>query len=233
MKLPLQKIPDAKALSDLRKIYGMGLHTVCQEAKCPNLGTCFAERKLTFLILGDTCTRGCAFCAVKKSGVKKMLPLDYDEPVRIAQAVKALGLKYAVITSVTRDDLNDGGAQIYARVIELIHALEDRIKVEVLIPDLQGDKASLEIILNTRPEVLAHNLETVPRLYPDLRPQADYYLSLELLRRSKEISGFTKTKSSLMLGLGEKEAEVIAAIKDLRENHCDFLTLGQYLSPSP
>ncbi|MDD5595007.1 MAG: lipoyl synthase [Candidatus Omnitrophica bacterium] len=231
MKLPLQKIPEKKVLQDLRNFRLQGIHTVCQEAKCPNLGSCFLENKLAFLILGDICTRNCSFCAVKRAKQEK-LPLDQTEPVRIAQAVKNLGLKFVVLTSVTRDDLADGGAANFALTIELIHALGPGIKVEVLIPDFQGKRESLEVVLGAQPEVVAHNLETVPRLYGDLRPMASYALSLELLGKIKEISPITKTKSSLMLGLGEKEEEVINVMKDLRKNHCDFLTLGQYLAPS-
>lgn len=231
MKLPLQKIPEKKVLQDLRNFRLQGIHTVCQEARCPNLGSCFSEKKLTFLILGDTCTRKCTFCAVKRAKQEK-LPLDQAEPYRIAQVVKDLGLKFVVLTSVTRDDLVDGGARIFAEIIELIHALKEGVKTEVLIPDFRGRRKSLEIVLGAQPEVVAHNLETVPRLYGDLRPLADYSLSLALLGNIKEISPLTKTKSSLMLGLGEKEAEVISVMKDLRKTHCDFLTLGQYLAPS-
>ncbi|MDD4899735.1 MAG: lipoyl synthase [Candidatus Omnitrophica bacterium] len=232
VKPPLQKIPGREVFSDLQALRSCRVHTVCQEAHCPNLGSCFAEKKLTFLILGDTCTRNCTFCAVKKTRLKKLV-FDLDEPLRVARAVKKFRLKYAVITSVTRDDLEDGGAQNFARTIEAIHEADATVQTEVLIPDLQGKKSSLEIILRAHPQVLAHNLETVSRLYPVLRPQADYRLSLTLLEMAKEILPQVQTKSSLMLGLGEKEAEVISALKDLRENACDFLTLGQYLSPSP
>jgi len=232
VKPPLQKIPSKEVFSDLQALRNCRIHTVCQEAHCPNLGSCLAEKKLTFLILGDTCTRNCAFCAVKKSHLKKLV-LDLDEPLRVAQAVKRFRIKYAVITSVTRDDLEDSGAQNFARTIEAIRELDAAVKVEVLIPDLQGKRKNLEIILGAYPQVLAHNLETVARLYPDLRPQADYRLSLKLLKIAKEICPQAQTKSSLMLGLGEKEAEVISALKDLRESSCDFVTLGQYLPPSP
>jgi lipoic acid synthetase len=208
------------------------VHTVCQEARCPNINHCFKNKRFTFLILGNTCTRSCRFCAVRKSA-NKNLALDEDEPYRISRLVERLDLDYVVITSVTRDDLVDGGAAIFVETIELIHKINEDIKVEVLIPDFRGKIKSIETVLNAAPFVVAHNIETIKRLYPDLRPQADYELSLGILRKLKELKPRIFTKSSLMLGLGETEEEVIAAMKDLRSNYCDILTLGQYLVPSP
>jgi lipoic acid synthetase len=236
MKLPSwfkQEIPEPEALNFAEALSDLDLHTVCQEAKCPNLGYCFKRRKVTFMILGDTCTRNCSFCAVGKPDNKKRLTLDLDEPLRIAEAVKRLGLNYVVITSVTRDDLEDQGAGFFAKGIELIHAINQQIKVEVLIPDFQGRIACLKAVLDSGPDLVAHNLETVRRLCRELRPQADYRLSLDILNRIKELKPALPTKSSLMLGLGETEREVVTAMEDLRESLCDILTLGQYLAPSP
>lgn len=207
-----------------------GINTVCQQARCPNLQQCFLGGKLTFLILGDTCTRDCRFCAVKKS--KAGADLAEDEPGRIAELVKLLALKFVVITSVTRDDLLDGGAGQFAETIKTIQALDSGVKVEVLIPDFKGKPHSLETVLAARPDVLAHNIETVERIYPQIRPQADYRFSLGVLSRAGEIDKSVITKSSLMLGIGEKEIELIQAMQDLRRAQCDILTLGQYLAPS-
>jgi lipoic acid synthetase len=183
------------------------------------------------MILGDICTRSCGFCGVNKTGTQ-VLTLKEDEPKRISQIVKLLGLEYVIITSVTRDDLADGGAAHFAKCIELIYDISRNIKVEVLIPDFQGKIASLKCVLDASPQVLAHNIETVRRLYKDLRPQAHYRLSLEILKKTKELQPAITTKSSIILGLGEAEGEVITALEDLRENQCDILTLGQYLAPS-
>jgi len=225
-----QDLPDGSALKNESLFSDSGVHTVCREAKCPNLLRCFKEQRFTFLILGNTCTRNCAFCGVDKA--KEKLSLDQGEPARIQDFVKRFALDYVVITSVTRDDLVDGGAACFAETIRLIHELHRGIEIEILIPDLQGRMESLEHILAAKPQVLAHNLETVKRLYADLRPEADYQLSLNLLNRAKDLSPGVVTKSSLILGLGEREPEVIEAMQDLRVNHCDFLTLGQYLAPS-
>lgn len=204
------------------------LHTVCEEAICPNIGECFEKRTATFLILGDTCTRQCGFCAVKKgrpSGV------DGGEPRRIAEAVKQIELKYIVITSVTRDDLSDGGASAYAETIKCIREQVKDCKIEVLIPDFGGVSIALETVINARPDVLNHNIETVPRLYPQVRPMASYERSLELLKNAREKNPFLTTKSGLMVGLGEKWNEIINAMHDIRNAGCDMLTIGQYLSP--
>lgn len=225
-----QEIPDRTVLERAQRLSEFKVHTVCQEARCPNLSSCFKDLRFTFMVLGDTCTRNCRFCAVKKT--KNQLELDLEEPLRIARAVKKLGLDYVVITSVTRDDLVDAGAEIFARTIELIRKINRNIKIEVLIPDFKGRLVSLKCLLAASADVVAHNLETVSRLYRDLRPEADYALSLEVLKKIKALRPDLISKSSLMLGLGEKEAEVIEAMQDLRNSHCDFLTLGQYLAPS-
>ncbi|MGB2990675.1 MAG: lipoyl synthase [Candidatus Zixiibacteriota bacterium] len=205
------------------------LHTVCQEANCPNISHCFEEGTATFLILGDVCTRGCTFCDVR-SGVP--LPVDEDEPERVAETVKKLNLNYAVITSVTRDDLGDGGASIFALTINEIKSSIPGCKVEVLIPDFGGSLESLKTVLEAKPDVLNHNMETVQRLYPQVRKGADYRRSLDLLRNVKEVDKSMVTKSGVMLGLGESLEEIVELIRDLRNVDCNLLTIGQYLSPS-
>ncbi len=226
-----QTIPDEKVLHKAKLLSALGINTVCHLAHCPNLNSCFNKGKLTFMILGDSCTRGCRFCAVTKAN-NMPLGIDQNEPRRIAETVKLLGLRYVVITSVTRDDLNDGGSEIFAKTIFSVRRLARHIKIEVLIPDFQGSIYSLRCVLGASPDVVSHNIETVEGLYRDLRPQADYQLSLDLLGAIKKISPKTITKSSLMLGLGEKENEVLEAMRDLRQSRCDILTLGQYLAPS-
>lgn len=205
------------------------LHTVCEEANCPNLGECFSRKTATFMILGKFCTRNCTFCNVQKN---KPTPVDPDEPVHVAQAVKELNLRHVVITSVTRDDLPDGGAGHFAKVIDEIKRLDSKVVVEVLIPDFQGDRAALAIVAEAGPEIINHNVETVPRLYPEVRPMAIYKRSLELLTNVKELDSTLLTKSGIMVGLGEREDEVTELFKDLREVGCDLLTVGQYLAPS-
>ena len=225
LKVPL---PAGKNFGEIRALVQQkNLHTVCQSAHCPNIGECWNNRTATFMILGDTCTRHCRFCAVK-SGVPG--ELDCNEPERVAEAVKTLSLKYAVITSVTRDDLEDGGAEIFAETIQCIHHSVPGCRVEVLIPDFSGDADALGKVISAQPEVLNHNLETVPRLYAEARPEADYQRSLQLLQRAKAHGMVTKT--GLMLGLGEQEEEVLQVMHDLHSVKCDFLTLGQYLQPS-
>ena len=203
------------------------LHTVCQSAACPNQAECWNEGTATFMVLGNVCTRGCRFCNVPK-GVPQ--GLDRDEPIRVADAVAALKLNYAVVTSVTRDDLVDGGAEIFAQTIHAIRSKSPECRIEVLIPDFQGSEQSLRIVLEAKPDILNHNLETVPSLYFRVRPQADYHRSLKLLSRAKA-SGFV-TKTGLMLGLGEEREELLAIMRDLRDAGCSILTLGQYLQPS-
>ncbi len=204
------------------------LHTVCEEAACPNIGECFEQRTATFLILGDTCTRQCGFCAVKKGNPCEV---DEEEPLRIAEAVKRIELQYVVITSVTRDDLADGGASVYAETIKCIREHVKDCKIEVLIPDFAGASIAVETISNAKPDVVNHNIETVPRLYSHVRPMARYERSLELLTKVREKNAFLTTKSGLMVGLGEKWDEIINTMQDIRNTGCDMLTLGQYLSP--
>ncbi len=205
------------------------LHTVCQEANCPNISHCFEQGTATFLILGDVCTRGCKFCDVKR-GVP--LSVDGDEPKRLAEATEKLKLQYVVITSVTRDDLPDGGATIFARTIREIKRSIPDCKVEVLIPDFAGSFESLKMVLEAKPDVLNHNLETVKRLYPKVRDGADYQRSLNLLLNVKRIDKSIIAKSGIMLGLGESWDEIVSLMNDLKNAGCELLTIGQYLSPS-
>jgi len=222
---------EAEGIRNMEKLLkSLSLHTVCQEARCPNIGECFSRKTATFMILGNICTRNCRFCAVKKG---TPLPPDPEEPENVAKAVDKLGLKYVVITSVTRDDLPDGGAHQFVRTINSIKKLcGERTLIEVLIPDFGGVMSSLRKVLEAKPLVLNHNLETVPRLYAKVRPQANYQRSIELLERCKKISPQIYTKSGLMVGLGEKMDEVIEVMKDLRSVNCDILTIGQYLRPT-
>jgi lipoic acid synthetase len=206
------------------------LHTVCESAACPNVGECWNHRTATFMILGNVCTRRCGFCAVEKGAP---LPVDYDEPARVAEAVAAMGLKFAVITSVNRDDREDGGAELFALVIRAIRERVPGCGVEVLIPDFQGSRPAVETVMDAAPDVLNHNTETVPRLYRQVRMGARYERSLDVLNYAKEIAPATPTKSGLMLGLGERPDEVLQTMRDLRAHRVDILTLGQYLRPSP
>jgi lipoic acid synthetase len=225
LKVPL---PAGKNFHDVRKLIKQHhLHTVCQSAHCPNIGDCWGQRMATFMILGDVCTRNCRFCAVN-SGMPQVI--DREEPLRVAEAVKKLSLRYAVITSVTRDDLPDGGAAIFADTIREIRKALPSCQVEVLIPDFNGSKSAISTVIEASPDVLNHNIETVPSLYPVVRPEADYQRSLEVLRFAKQQGMLTKT--GLMLGVGETDDEVVAVMHDLREADCDILTLGQYLQPS-
>jgi lipoic acid synthetase len=213
----------------MEKLLGeLDLHTICQSALCPNITCCFCHKTATFLILGDVCTRNCTFCAVR-SGIP--LTIDEGEPHRILEAVNRLGLEYVIITSVTRDDLPYGSALQFARTINLLH--KKGVIIEVLIPDFLGSEKALEVILAACPQVIGHNIETVPRLYPIVRCEADYKRSLEILSKIKKLKPKTVTKSSLMLGLGEMMNEVIEVMQDLRTVGCDLLTIGQYLQPSP
>jgi len=222
------RIPGGENYARLKAIIDSNrLHTVCQEARCPNAGECWNNGTATFMILGDVCTRSCGFCAVKTG---KPTELDADEPARVARAVSLLGLRHAVITSVNRDELYDGGAQIFAETIRQVRASNPGIRIEVLIPDFRGEEFALDIVLDALPDILNHNMETVPRLYPIVRPQAKYERSLALLNRARR-RGFI-TKTGLMLGIGEKIAEVVKVLKDLRREDCVILTLGQYLQPT-
>lgn len=232
MKKPLwlkKRIPPYQDLLKVKTLLEKtSLHTVCEEARCPNLGECFSQGTATFLILGNVCTRNCGFCAVQHG--PPLVP-EEDEPEQIARAIREMGIHFAVITSVTRDDLPDGGASFFARTIEAIRKEDPKIKIEVLVPDFGGDLSSLETVLDASPDVLNHNIETISRLYPQVRPQANYNRSLYLLRSSKEGYPNIRTKSGFMLGLGETHQEIIELMEDLRKTECDLLTIGQYLQP--
>jgi lipoic acid synthetase len=215
--------------SEMRSLLGeLRLNTVCQQALCPNISECFACGQATFLILGRNCTRLCSFCNVEKT---VPLPVDSGEPARVAEAVARLKLSHVVITSPTRDDLPDGGAEIYAAAVIAIRSTSPSTRIELLIPDFQGSVTSLETVIASRPDIIAHNVETVPRLY-HIRSGADYRRSLELLRRITELALGIHTKSGIMLGMGEGEAEVFQVLRDLREVGCGYLSIGQYLAPS-
>jgi len=232
-RLPLwlrQKAPDPILLDEMEALLdGLSLHTVCEEARCPNQGGCFSNGTATFLILGDICTRNCRFCAIKKG---KSLPLNPKEPRNVALATSKLKLKHVVITSVTRDDLSDGGARHFVKTIESVRQINPQTTIEVLIPDFLGSLEALKVLVDSSPEVINHNVETVPRLYPDVRPKADYHRTLNLLRVAKSMDKGIVTKSGMMLGLGESRQEVIEVMSDLRQVGCDVLTIGQYLPPS-
>jgi lipoic acid synthetase len=207
-----------------------GLHTVCEEARCPNIGECFQAGTATFMILSNVCSRACRFCAVRSG---QPLGLDSEEPLRVAEVVRRLRLRHAVITSVTRDDLPDGGAAVFADVVHHIRRLSPSTSVELLVPDFQGSQQALATLVAVRPDILNHNLETVYRLYPRVRPNAMYERSLELLARAKALEPTIPTKSGLMVGLGETREELLQAMADLLAADCDILTVGQYLQPTP
>jgi lipoic acid synthetase len=224
------KMPVGGRYSELNQIMrGKRLHTVCEEARCPNIGECWSYGTATFMILGDICTRACAFCAVTSG---RPTGLDLDEPQRVAEAVAEMGLKHAVITSVDRDDLPDGGAAIFARTIEAIHRTVPGCQVEVLTPDFQGSEASIATVMAAEPEVFNHNIETVARLFPRVRPKSLYARSLTVLRRAGEIGPHAQTKSGLMVGLGETMGEVKQVLDDLRTHEVRLVTIGQYLRPT-
>ncbi|XER08258.1 Lipoyl synthase [Sporomusa rhizae] len=237
MRNPKQKLPPwlkqrvtAEGVNTVSSLMNeLALNTVCQSADCPNIGECFGARTATFLILGGICTRHCRFCSVPKG---RPQGLDLEEPERVAQAVKTLGLKHTVITSVTRDDLADGGAGLFAACIQRIRQLNHEITVEILVPDFGGDEAALSVVLEASPQVFNHNIETVPRLYPLVRPEAIYQRSLDILQKAAEY-GASLTKSGIMLGLGETEQEVVQVLKDLAARGVKAITIGQYLQPSP
>lgn len=205
------------------------LHTVCEEAHCPNIGECWSARTATFLIMGNICTRSCGFCDVQTG---RPLPLDWTEPERVAQAVKSMGLKHVVITSVNRDERKDGGAPIFAQVIERVREVQPGCSIEVLIPDFKGDQEALKRVMDARPEILNHNVETVPRLFKRVQPQDKYPWALATLRNAKEMDGDVLTKSGIMLGLGEEWDEIVTVMSDLAGCGVDILTIGQYLQPS-
>jgi len=225
-----KRLPTGPEYEKVKELVGKDrLHTVCQEAKCPNMWECFSQQTATFLIMGSRCTRNCRFCSVAQGPAE---PPDPAEPDRVAAAARQMGLSYVVITSVTRDDLADGGAAFFAKTIEAVHRRIPSARVEVLIPDFQGSAAALQAVLAARPDVLNHNIETVPRLYTLVRPQARYQRSLQLMSRVQEYAPGLPIKSGLMLGLGESSEEIRSTLKDLIDAGCRILTLGQYLQPS-
>lgn len=225
------RLPGGENYNELRGLMrSLGLHTVCESARCPNVGECWGHRTATFMILGDQCTRRCAFCAVPKGRPAGVV--DWDEPERVAQAAGAMGLRYVVVTSVDRDDLDDGGGALFALTIRALRRAIPQVKVEVLIPDFRGSDDALATVLEARPDVLNHNTETVPRLYPAARRGSRYDRSLRLLARSREIAPEIPTKSGLMVGLGETYSEVAAVLADLSAAGVDIVTIGQYLRPS-
>ncbi|MGD9638982.1 MAG: lipoyl synthase [Alphaproteobacteria bacterium] len=224
------KAPTNKECAEVRRLVkSKCLHTVCEEASCPNIGECWSQKIATFMIMGDVCTRRCAFCNIKKG---KPQPLDVEEPLKIAESVNVMGLVHAVITSVDRDDLADGGAEHFAKTITEIKRLNPKVTIEVLTPDFKNKEGALEKVVMAKPDVFNHNLETVPSLYKTIRPIADYQFSLSVLKRSKEIDSSIFTKSGIMVGLGETKEEVLSLMDDLRNAGVDFITIGQYLRPS-
>jgi len=224
------KAPTSAEAADVRRLMReKNLHTVCEEAACPNIGECWKHRHATFMILGDTCTRACAFCNVRTG---KPGPADLLEPDNLADSVRSMGLKHVVITSVDRDDLDDGGAFQFVACIERIRAASPECTIEVLTPDFRDKAGALDRVARARPDVFNHNLETVPRLYPSIRPGARYFESLRLLQRVKDIEPQSFTKSGIMVGLGETRAEVLQVMDDMRSAGIDFITIGQYLQPT-
>ena len=225
------RLPAGQAYQRVKQLMrGHRLHTVCEEAMCPNLGECWSRGTATFLLMGDTCTRSCGFCHIKTGRPAR---LDEDEPVRVAESALALNLSHCVLTSVNRDELPNGGAHIFANTIREIRRRLPHCTIEVLIPDFKGDRAALQEVMAARPEILNHNTETVPRLYRTVRPQANYQQSLRVLSGAKELDPGALTKSGIMVGLGETREEVLEVMRDLRQHHVDILTVGQYLRPSP
>ena len=210
----------------------LGLNTVCKEANCPNYSDCFSRKTATFMIMGTNCTRNCRFCNVEPATRKNLEPLDPDEPQNVARAVHQLELNYVVITSVTRDDLADGGAQHFAATIRATRELSPTTAIEVLIPDFRGDRDALRIVTDAQPNVISHNMETVAALYPQVRAGADYQRSLRLIAAIKQFTPSIKAKSGIMLGLGEKKEQVLELFDDLLQAGCELLTIGQYLAPS-
>ena len=205
------------------------LHTICEEAKCPNIAECFGNGRAVFLILGDTCTRNCKYCNVKHGSPES---LNLDEPKDVAESVKILDLKYAVVTSVTRDDLEDGGARIFYETVNEIKKTKEDCKIEVLIPDFRGDEKSLKSVISSKPDVINHNIETVERLFPTIRLEGNYKTSLSVLKNIKKFDADIRSKSGFMVGLGETKAEILETMKDLRYSDVEFLTIGQYLQPT-
>ncbi len=224
-RVRLHQGPDYREIRET--VDRLKLHTICEEARCPNRWECWNNRTATFLILGDICTRRCHYCSVATG---RPTPVDDTEPLRVAEAVQAMGLRHAVITSVNRDELPDGGARIFAETLRQIRRLNPTCTIEALIPDFEGDEAALAAVLRERPEILNHNIETVPRLFPSIRPQGKYRRSIELLARAKRMGA--RTKSGLIAGMGETNDEIHQVMRDLREAGCDIMTIGQYLQPT-
>ncbi|RMG90247.1 MAG: lipoyl synthase [Chloroflexi bacterium] len=224
------RVPTGETYQHLKTLMrSKSLHTVCEEAKCPNIGECWGKGTATFLILGDICTRRCGFCDIKTG---RPLPLDWQEPERVAQAVKAMNLRHVVITSVNRDERPDGGAPIFALCIQRIREIHPGCSIEVLIPDFKGSQTALKIVMDARPEILNHNVETVPRLFRKVQPQDRYEWAMATLTNAKKMDPGVLTKSGIMLGLGETWDEILAVMQDLRQCGVDILTIGQYLQPS-
>ncbi len=225
------RLPVGKNVEELKTLMrSKALHTVCEEARCPNMGECWAHRTATFMILGSVCTRSCGFCAVATG---RPMALDWEEPRRVAEAVTQMGLKHVVVTMVNRDELHDGGATLVAATIRWIRRLNPECAVEVLTSDFKGSREALKVVMDARPTVFNHNIETVPRLYRQVRPQAVYERSLDVLTWAKEMRPETPTKTGFMLGLGETREEVLATLRDLKERDIDIVTIGQYLRPTP
>ena len=221
---------DSPRYRELKELFrGQSLHTVCEEAMCPNIGECWGRGTATFLLMGDTCTRSCGFCKIKTG---RPAALDPEEPRRVGESVQAMNLQHAVLTSVNRDEQPDGGAWVFAESVSWIRRLQPSCTVELLIPDFKGDWAALQTVMDAKSEILNHNTETVARLYKTVRPQARYVRSLELLQRAKEMDPLTLTKSGIMVGLGESWEEILAVMDDLRAHEVDIMTIGQYLQPS-
>ena len=224
------RLPNTAGFKRVKQVLAAyNLHSVCQEARCPNITECFHSGTATFLILGDICTRNCRYCNIR-SGIPR--GIDEEEPERLAGAVRELDLQYIVITSVTRDDLSDGGAGIFARCVNLLHCENPNCKVEVLIPDLRGKREALDLIIDAQPDVINHNMEVVRPLFTKIRPQGDYDISLEILRRIHEHEGNIASKSGFMIGLGEKWEDILKLINDLADVNCERLTIGQYQQPT-
>jgi len=224
------RAPQGETYDELKRLMRVKtLHTVCEEALCPNIGECWGRGTATFLMMGDVCTRSCVFCDIKTG---RPLPMDWDEPNRVAQAIKAMNLRHAVITSVNRDERKDGGAPIFAMVIQRIREVQPGCTIEVLIPDFKGNRDALKMVTDAAPEILNHNVETVPRLFKQIQPQDNYEWAMTTLGNAKQLSPTQVTKSGIMLGLGETKDEVIAVMRDLADRMVDILTLGQYLQPS-
>ncbi len=224
------RAPQGETYEDLKRLMRVKtLHTVCEEAMCPNIGECWGRGTATFLMMGDVCTRSCGFCDIKTG---RPLPLDWDEPNRVAQAIKAMNLRHAVITSVNRDERKDGGAPIFAMVIRCVREIQPGCTIEVLIPDFKGNIEALKMVTDAAPEILNHNVETIPRLFKKVQPQDNYEWAMTTLGNAKQLSPNQVTKSGIMLGLGETKEEVISVMRDLADRKVDILTLGQYLQPT-